>query len=198
MSEIVIKELVKKDLDKVSEFASLGMGFDQYTENKLALKMYSRYVALSELAKSTLAIGAYMDNRLVGFIFARLDGQRKVQLNVGDKLLVKLLDSTIEKLDWTGLTKKYNAINQDMLSQLPEKSREITFFAVDPTITGRGIGTTLINTAEKYLHGPTYVLTDSNCNYQFYLHRGFKIFAQNDLKLEDDSPLTCYVLTKRL
>ena len=51
---------------------------------------------------------------------------------------------------------------------------EINFFAVDPTIKGKGIGSLLLKELEKQEKDKLiYLYTDSGSTYQFYLHRGF-------------------------
>src|SRR5699024_11826399 len=64
------------------------------------------------------------------------------------------------------------------------------------TIKHHGIGTQLLKALENKLHDQLiYVFTDSNCDYQFYLKKGFEIFDQIDVILDkkNQTPLTCFL-----
>jgi GNAT superfamily N-acetyltransferase len=77
---------------------------------------------------------------------------------------------------------------------------EINFFAVDPNIKGKGIGTLLLNELEKQEKGKLiYLFTDNGSTYQFYTHRGFKESSRTDIKLEinkKEIDLTCFLYSK--
>lgn len=201
MSEIQIKEFNTKDLEKVRQFAVTGMKFDKYVENQFALYFYSKIVAEMELKNSTIALGAYLDNKLVGFVFARCNFQRLKYSNPKRNITVNFGNKLIDLFDNDDMAKTYDQANQTMLKQFMKNKPdgEITFFAVDPTIKHHGIGTRLLRALENKLHDQLiYVFTDSNCDYQFYLKKGFKIFDQINVTLDkdDQTPLTCFLLYK--
>ncbi|WCG36634.1 GNAT family N-acetyltransferase [Companilactobacillus farciminis] len=203
MSEIQIKEFNTKDLEKVRQFAVTGMKFDKYVENQFALYFYSKIVAEMELKNSTIALGAYLDNELVGFVFARSNFQRLKYSNLRRNITVNFGNKLIDFFDNDDMAKTYDQANQTMLKQFMKNKPdgEITFFAVDPTIKHHGIGTRLLKALENKLHDQLiYVFTDSNCDYQFYLKKGFEIFDQIDVTLDenDQTPLTCFLLYKKI
>ena len=66
--DIKIKELMKKDFNKARKFAIEGMNLNWYTSNKLELYLYSKYFWYLETSKATKALGAYIDNELVGVL----------------------------------------------------------------------------------------------------------------------------------
>ena len=93
MDTIEIKQISINDLEQARKFAEQGMHLDWYVNNSLELFLYSKYVLYLELSKSTVALGAYLGERLVGFLFARfknedpeLKGKR-----IGTLLLEKLV-----------------------------------------------------------------------------------------------------------
>ena len=201
MSEIQIKEFNAKDLEKVRQFAVTGMKFDKYVENQFSLYFYSKIVAEMELKNSTIALGAYLDNELVGFVFARCNFQRLKYSGLRRNITVNFGNKLINIFDNDDMAKTYDQANQTMLKQFMKNKPdgEITFFAVDPTIKHHGIGTRLLKALENKLYDQLiYVFTDSNCDYQFYLKKGFKIFDQINVTLDkdDQTPLTCFLLYK--
>lgn len=203
MTKIQIKEFNPTDLEKVRQFATTGMQFDKYIENKFALYFYGKIVAEMELKNSTIALGAYLENKLVGFIFARVNFQRLKYSTLKRNLTVNLGNKLINLFDNDDMAKTYDQANQRMLKQFMKNKPdgEITFFAVDSNIKHQGIGTQLLEALENKLQNQLiYVFTDSNCDYQFYLKRGFKIFDQIDVTLDekDSTPLTCFLLYKNI
>lgn len=79
---------------------------------------------------------------------------------------------------------------------------ELNFFAVNPDIKGKGIGTKLLNEFEKQEVGKEiYLYTDSGSTYQFYEHRGFKVVGEKDIELDtygEMVPLICVLFAKTL
>lgn len=200
MRKIEIRPFNKSDLNHARKFALIGMHFSEYTSNGLELYLYSKYVILSEFSKSTLALGAYLNNRLVGFIFAKINFQVTNHISDFENLFINVGHKLVNKFDTENTAQKYDQANKQMLEKLFDRTSvpaEINFFAVDPTITGQGIGSQLLAAVEDYLSQKSiYLYTDSNCNYQFYLAKGFQIFAQKKIALNDDS-LTCFLLYKQ-
>ena len=65
-----IKELQKKDFQKVIEYAISGMHFEEYLTNKLMLNIYGRYFWYLEYINATQVIAAYEDKKLLGVLVA--------------------------------------------------------------------------------------------------------------------------------
>src|SRR5699024_11386133 len=117
MSEIQIKEFNTKDLEKVRQFAVTGMKFDKYVENQFALYFYSKIVAEMELKNSTIALGAYLDNELVGFVFARCNFQRLKYSNPKRNITVNFGNKLIDLFDNDDMAKTYDQANQTKIGE---------------------------------------------------------------------------------
>ena len=76
--KLQIKELVKKDYNKVIQYPIKGMHFNMYLDNKIALNLYGRYFWYLELTNVTQAISAY-----IGGIIME---EKQVLLNYIDKI----------------------------------------------------------------------------------------------------------------
>lgn len=87
-----IKELQKKDFQKVIEYAISGMHFEEYLTNKFMLNIYGRYFWYLEYINATQVIAAYEDKKLLGVLVADIKGEEKPYKSVGKGLYVKLID----------------------------------------------------------------------------------------------------------
>lgn len=197
-----ITEFHQRDLPAAQRFAVQGMHLDRYTSNTLESYLYGKLATYQAFDPATIALGAYVDQRLVGFIFARITSDHAHRLNWHQRLYVRLAERVIAWSPYQAEATAYDQANQQMFRQLrdPQPDAEITFFAVDPQMTGHHIGSQLLAAVEHRLAGKRlYLYTDSSCNYPFYFKRGFTAAATRTLTLPpDNQELTCYLLTKQL
>lgn len=199
---IVIKQLRKQDFNRAREFAIEGMHLPWYATNGIELYLYSKYFWYLEITKATKAIGAYMDDRLVGVLLADMKDEPKIFTSVFYNAFIKVVIFFIN-LFYKNASSVYDKANIQMLKEFKESNNpdgEINYFAVDPDIKGKGIGTLLLNELEKYAKGKLiYLYTDSGSTYQFYQHRGFKKAVERSILLEihkREIPLNCFLFCK--
>lgn len=199
---IVIKQLRKQDFNRAGEFAIEGMHLSWYATNKIELYLYSKYFWYLEITKATKAIGAYMDDRLVGVLLADMKDEPKIFTSTFYNAFIKVVIFFIN-LFYKNVSSVYDKANIQMLKEFKESNNpdgEINYFAVDPDIKGKGIGTLLLNELEKYAKGKLiYLYTDSGSTYQFYQHRGFKEAVKRSIILEihkREIPLNCFLFCK--
>lgn len=203
MNDIIIKQLGKKDFNAARKFAIEGMHLSWYASNKLELYVYSKYFWYLEISKATKALGAYMNGKLVGVLLADIKNEPKLFTSWWYNFFIKSVSFFIN-LGYKDASDIYNNVNTEMLENFKKKDNpdgEINFFAVDPTIKGKGIGTLLLNELEKELKGKLiYLYTDSGSTYQFYQHRGFEESEKRNIEMEIQGrklPLTCFLFSKR-
>ena len=180
------------------------MHLNRYVNNSFELYLYSKYVLYLELSKSTLALGAYMGKQLVGFLFARFENEAAAIHSWRQQLFVSIGSSVIQLSGHNENSTAYDKANREMFQAFSKQKYdgEITFFAVDPELNGKGIGTLLLEELRAQKNGKTiYLYTDSGSTYQFYLHRGFEIFKQKKITIntvKKELELTCFLMSKRL
>ena len=145
-----------------------------------------------------------IDGQLAGVLLADIKHEPKVYTSIWSRLYLSVMNFLIDVV-YKGAAGAYDEANQNMLSALYQTccpDGEINFFAVDPNIKGKGIGTLLLNELEKMKRGKyVYLFTDSGSAYQFYLRRGFAESGKTDVTLEinkEKVPLTCFLYTKKL
>ena len=204
MDKIKIRRIDVSDLKKARKFAATGMHLNRYVNNSFELYLYSKYVLYLELSKSTLALGAYMGKQLVGFLFAQFENEAAAIHSWRQQLFVSIGSSVIQLSGHNENSTAYDKANREMFQAFSKQKYdgEITFFAVDPELNGKGIGTLLLEELRAQKSGKTiYLYTDSGSTYQFYLHRGFEIFKQKKITIntvKKELELTCFLMSKRL
>lgn len=202
--DIKIKELRRKDFNKVIEFAIKGMNFNRYVNGKTELYLYGKYFLYLELKRATQVLAAYMGDRLVGVLMADMKNEQKKYSSFWRNFYVKIVD-TVMAIAYKNGTAPYDTANTAMLKEYVKRANpdgEICFLAADPTIQGKGIGTLLLNELEKRQKGKLiYLYTDDNCTYQFYEHKGFERSDEKKIEIEIHGktvPLTCLLYSKVL
>ena len=137
------------------KFAVEGMHLNWYTSNRFELYIYSKYFWYLEISKATKALGAYLENNLVGILLADIKNAPKLYKSIWYKLFVKIISFFINIL-YKNASNVYDETNERMLNEFKKEHNqdgEINFFAVDPNFKGKGIGTLLLNELERQEKG---------------------------------------------
>lgn len=198
-----IREIQKKDFKKVIQFAIKGMHFEAYLENRLILNAYGRYFWYLEYANATQVLAAYEENELLGVLVIDMKNEPKPYKSLWRSVYIKFVD-VIQNMFFGGGVMPYNEANQKMYARytkIYKPDGEIRFLAANPDIKVKGVGTFLLNELARIKPGKEiYLYTDTNCTYQFYEHRGFERFDEQNivLELQDNVDLKCLMYRKKL
>lgn len=202
--DITIRTIRKKDFNVARRFAVHGMHLHWYTTNRFELYLYSQYFWNLEVTRATRALGAYMDDRMVGVLLVDMKGEPKVFPAFFRRAYVWLSDLVI-KTFYNGAADVYHKTNKGMLGDFLRQHQpdgELNFFAIDPTIMGKGLGTLLIDELARLETGKLiYLFTDSGSTYQFYQRRQFDEMGRQEVTIEIDGKeldLTCFLFSKTL
>lgn len=209
MMEIKIKELERKDYNKVIGFAIDGMHFNRYVDNKLALRLYGRYFLYLELARATQVLAAYRGGRIAGILMADVKNEPKLYSSLlyssfWRRLYVKIIKGILGLAVKSG-SDTYDSANKALFEKFNKRAApdgEICFLAADPAVHGKGIGSQLLDELSSREKGKLiYLFTDDNCTYQFYEHKGFERSEEKEIEMKlggKTVPLTCLLYSKRL
>ena len=198
-----IRELDKKDVKKVIQFAIKGMHFDEYLKSNFILKAYGRYFWYLEYTNATQVIAAYDQDVLLGVLIADMKDEPKPYKSFWKGLYVKSVD-VIQNIFFSGGAMPYNEANKEMFARYTERYNpdgEIRFLAANPDSGVRGVGTYLLNELSTREAGrEIYLFTDTNCTYQFYERKGFERVGEKEivLALFSDVNLKCLLYRKKL
>lgn len=198
-----IKELDKKDWNKVIQYAIKGMHFDEYLDNNFLLKAYGRYFWYLEYTNATHVISAYEGDDLLGVLVVDMKNGEKPNKSLWKSLYIGLVDF-IQNMFFNGGITPYNDANKAMFADYTKKytpDGEIRFLAANPDSKTKGIGTFLLNELAKREQGKEiYLFTDTKCTYQFYEHRGFERIGEKQiiLELSNNVNLKCLLYRKKI
>jgi len=203
-TSIAVKPLRRKDFRAARRFAIEGMHLSWYASNAEELYLYSYYFWCLEISRASRALGAYKNGALVGVLLADTYDTPKAFPSFWRRLFVRFA-TWIIRIGYTDASDTYDSVNQALQSAFLKSTQadgELNFFAVDPSMVGNGLGTTLLNELETLEKGKTiFLFTDSGSTYQFYLRRGFTEFGKREISLpinRQQIPLTCYLFSKKL
>jgi len=201
---IEIRDLDSKDYEIARQFAIEGMDIRRYSNVAYEIYLYSKYFFYYELLKATQILAAYDEDKLVGVLFVEIKGEPPKVNSWWYKGIVKSI-SFLMQFMFSGQGSLYEETNQEMFAEYTKTNKpdgELAFFAVDPTLQGKGIGTLLLQELEKREKGKEiYLYTDSGCNVEFYNHRNFVKEQVRDITMvfhDNVTPLTCYLFSKVL
>lgn len=202
--DVEIKQIKKRDFTAARKFAIKGMHLDWYASGGIEMYLYSKYFWYLEISRATRAIGAYMNDVLVGVLLVDMDNQPKVFRSFWHRLYVKFAAFVIN-IGYKDASSTYDNANKELLAAYKAQRKtdgELNFFAVNPNIQGKGLGTLLLNELERLeKEKHIYLFTDSGSTYQFYSRRGFDEVGRKDISLElhgKEVPLTCLLFSKTL
>ena len=199
---ITIRQIKKKDYNTARQFAIEGTHLTRYVSNKVELYFYSKYFWYNEISKATRTIGAYLDGELAGVLLVAIKNKPPVYSSLWSKVFIHFMNF-IMKIGYKSSSDIYNEANSELLRNFCKHNNpdgELNFFAVNPKLKGRGIGTLILNElAEKEKGRLIYVLSDSGATYLFYQSRGFTEAGRKDIVLRANKReihLRCYLFSK--
>lgn len=182
MSNLIYRNLEKRDYADVMEMIDNAWHLDKYADNRRSKAHMLHAFMRAVLMMKNYDQVAEMDGKVVGLLFGKvpkLKGFLKNAVHV-PAALFHALCLCFGKAERNVLAHMQNV--QTIYAQLRRKTgirfdAELEFFVVHERSRGYGVGKKLL---ENYLafcgnHGVKnlYLYTDDNCNFGFYDHNGF-------------------------
>ena len=185
-NDVEVRTLRYRDFNAARKFAIEGMHVKRYCHSEIEVFVYSWFFFCMEILKASTALGAYLDDKLVGVLLVEERGKPKIFHSVFCYYCVSFV-SWILSIFYKNSSGLYDEVNANFLKSFRKTysdDGEIMYFAVDPTIIGKGIGSKLLQKFERQAKGKTiFLFTDDGCTYQFYEKRGFTRFSKQDIHM---------------
>lgn len=184
---VTFREYKKEEASMIEDLIRRTWQYDELTDAKTAKKLARVFLA-SCLANQTFTQVALLDNQPCGIIMAKTLENFHCPFKYQYHQLIAIVQLLITKEGRavSHLFRNVHRIDQTLLkqSQCPYQA-ELSFFAVDETARGLGIGKALFQQAMDYLRQQHihdfYLFTDTSCNYGFYEHQGMVRRTQQSL-----------------
>lgn len=189
MDEVIFRKLCRSDTVAVKHMLEEIWEIDKFTagDSKTANSIISS-ILYSDLVNQNYSEVAVLDGKVVGVLLARIKNIGKTHLMWGFKTKYHLFCLKTFRKNKTGCMEYLKVDNsfKKLLAQNTSDS-ELIFFMVDNNLRGKGVGKTLLShyLNECRLQGITNLclVTDTQCNYEYYDRTGFTLEYEDTLEL---------------
>ena len=190
MFELELKPLnFLKDKNELLELTKQAVKFNRFVLEK-DVDEYATKFFLENYKSSSIALGAYMNNELKGFI---LFSSLKEELINKDfpKELYEIVKKKFADYDYLEDIYVYRKTCDNIIKRVATGvDGEITLFVVNKNERGSGIGRELLSECLKNIENAHYqkifLTSDSKCNYTYYLKFGFNIVGEDYVFYKND------------
>lgn len=184
MSTITYRPIKKSDYQALEQIIRDTWNYDRFCSEKTAKAMAKLYLS-SCLLEQDFTCVAEQDGKAVGVIMGKNESSHRKKFSVQMRKLVSIL-AMYSRKEGRKIAKMFGGIQQLDETLLKSSNRsfagELSFFAVDQTLRGTGIGKELFQRVLNYMDAEKlrdfYLFTDSSCNYGFYEHHGMRRIAK--------------------
>ena len=189
MDEIIFRKLCRSDVAAVKHMLEEIWEIDKFTtgDSKTANNIISS-ILYSDLANQNHSEVAVLDGEVVGVLLARIKDVGKIHSVWGFKAKYHSFCLKTFRKNKTGCLEYLKVDNsfKKLLAQNTSDS-ELIFFMVDNNLRGKGVGKALLShyLSEGRSQGITSLclVTDTQCNYEYYDRTGFTLECEDAFKL---------------
>lgn len=170
---------VIKDLDQIIYLTKQSAKLERFVKAE-DLDEYATYFALRSFLSASFCLGAYLDDKLIGFITCSFRDKDKIYIDSNIVGLNLNLKNKFSRYHFLADTAIYGDTCQKLLEEEDvDTDGEITLFVVDKEYRRLSIGKKLMLSALDYYQKNKawiiYLTSDTECNYMYYLNYDFKI-----------------------
>ena len=190
MDEIIFRKLCSSDTAAVKHMLEEIWEIDKFTasDSKTTNRIISS-ILYSDLANQNYSEVAVLNGKVVGVLLARINDVREPHTLW--KLKTKYHSFCLKTLrkNKTGCTEylKVDSSFKKLLAQNTSDS-ELIFFMVDGNLRGKGVGKTLLsnymNEGRRQGIRDLCLVTDTQCNYEYYNRTGFTLECEDAIRLD--------------
>lgn len=176
--QVILREYQETDRIVLEGIIRKTWKYDRFCSPKIASKMANVYLN-SCLTNQTFTRVAVVGDTPVGIIIGKNIQTHKCPLKLWIKWLYSIL-SLFSSKEGRKISKMFgnvDEIDKELLSACNKDYKgELSFFAIDETCRGKGLGKKLFQSLVDYIRSQNipefYLFTDTSCNYPFYEHLG--------------------------
>lgn len=192
-NKMILREFQKEDAGKIIDIIRKTWHYDDFCHHKVANKL-AKVFLYSCLTNQTYTKVAVIDNCLVGIIMGKNIAKHRCPFRYRIKQMTSILSLLLsyEGRQALHIFRDVDGIDRELLSHCEmDFQGEVSFFAIDESYRGLGIGKNLFESLLYYMKEQNiqcfYLYTDTSCNYGFYEHQGMKREYEKSLTIEIDN-----------
>lgn len=201
MFELKLKHLnFLKDKNELVELTKQAVKFHRFVLEK-DVDLYATKFFLENYKNSSIALGAYINNELKGFILFSSLKEEAINKDF-PKELYEIVKKKFADYNYLEDTNVYRKTCDNIIKRVATGADgEITLFVVNKNERGSGIGRKLFTECLKIIENNHYqkifLTSDSECNYTYYLKFGFKIVGEDFVFYKNDK-VQVYIEVKEI
>lgn len=194
MSEVIYREIMKDDYDRIKELIDEAFGIHDLIQDKKFLDVILNLYLQSCILSSSFSEVAVKNNRVIGIILGKAQKDKHRLANAHNLLtlantLFKVVTANKENRKAAKeLTKVQNTYKEIIQGKEDDFQGYIELFIVSGESRGLGVGKTLMHHLSYYMRSmdvnSIYVYTDTRCNYGFYESQNFKRLNEKEIFLD--------------
>ena len=192
-NKMILREFQKEDAGKIIDIIRKTWHYDDFCHHKVANKL-AKVFLYSCLTNQTYTKVAVIDNCPVGIIMGKNIAKHRCPFRYRIKQMTSILSLLLsyEGRQALHIFRDVDGIDRELLSHCEmDFQGEVSFFAIDESYRGLGIGKNLFESLLYYMKEQNiqrfYLYTDTSCNYGFYEHQGMKREYEKSLTIEIDN-----------
>lgn len=191
MSNVVYREMLKKDYSVVKNLIGEAFGFNDFIEDENLLDVVLSTYLQNCILESSFSKVAVKDDKVIGFILGNAKADKNLltcdseALGVNDYDL-ELIMTNKENIELLKELSKITDTYKELIKGLEDKFQgSIQLFVVSKESRGLGVGKALVSYLSDYMKSMNvkslYLYTDTRCNYGFYDSQGFNLVAEKEI-----------------
>jgi ribosomal protein S18 acetylase RimI-like enzyme len=194
MSEVIYREIMKDDYDRIKELIDEAFGIHDLIQDKIFLDVILNLYLQSCILDSSFSKVAVKDNRVIGIILgkAQKDKHRLAKthnlLSLANAFIKIITANKENKKSAKELAKVQHTYKEIIQGKKDDFQGYIELFIVSGESRGLGVGKTLMHHLSNYMRSmdvdSIYVYTDTRCNYGFYESQNFKRLNEKEIFLD--------------
>lgn len=191
MNQVVYRNLVQTDYDRIKELISEAFGFGEFIKDRVFLDSVLNIYLQDCILGSSFSKVAEKDNKVVGIILghAQKDKKRLKKAHNTLSLMASELKLMFSSKEHKKSIKEFSKI-EDIYAEIIQGKKDdfqgsIQLFIVSQESRGLGVGKALVQHLSTYMKSmdvkSLYLYTDTRCNYEFYDSQNFKLLNEKEV-----------------
>lgn len=182
-----IRAFELNDFEEAARIIRDGMCFETYLKDDNVIEAFCHHYIAGYLKEATEAYSYVINGKLIGFIITKNTDDKLAYSSTKIDELNQPYFIELSKHTMLPYVDKYHKHIDELSKYIPAGKGEILLFAVDKPFKRQGIGTELFRELSKHHRLERYsVVTDSDCDFQFYEKHHFELCAQGDVDLDTE------------